>query len=241
MVSVNSRRPIGLTPDDLESLSAGLAAGKRVTVYLRDPMPSLNLDAGASARVVSIDGSTITVSPKGVDDQLPFEPDELLKSRAAAVPATPARRRPAKAAPTPGGPPRSSRDVATESTPPVPVPRTEPAEPKNVRSNPAPAKAARRSKTPSAAVSVTVTAVGESTWTVSVSHGTKRQGKPTEVTPDRVARAMRELGDDAAITAVDTAIESARAAAQKRIDELSHELETARAALAHLEGQVTDD
>ncbi|AZG44544.1 hypothetical protein D7316_01130 [Gordonia insulae] len=52
---------------------------------------------------------------------------------------------------------------------------------------------------------------------------------------------MRELGDDAAITAVDTAIESARAAAQKRIDELSHELETARAALAHLEGQVTDD
>ncbi|NED61073.1 hypothetical protein G3I15_09070, partial [Streptomyces sp. SID10244] len=62
MVGVTSRKTPGLTPDDLESLSAGLAAGKRVTVYLRDPMPSLNLDAGTSARVVSIDGSTLTVS-----------------------------------------------------------------------------------------------------------------------------------------------------------------------------------
>ena len=91
-----------------------------------------------------------------------------------------------------------------------------------------------------AAVSVTVTSTGESTWTVSVSHGTKKQGKPTEVTADRVAKAMRELGDDAAITAVDGVIESARAAAQKRIEELSHELEAARAALAHLDGPDAD-
>lgn len=90
------------------------------------------------------------------------------------------------------------------------------------------------------AVTVTITSVNESTWTVSLSHGTKRQGKPTEVTSDRVARAMHVLGDDAAINAVDAVIESARAAAQKKIDELSHELEAARALLAHLDGQVLE-
>jgi hypothetical protein len=49
---------------------------------------------------------------------------------------------------------------------------------------------------------------------------------------------MRELGDDGAITAVDGVIESAREAAQKRVEELRQELETARAALADLDGSV---
>ncbi len=80
--------------------------------------------------------------------------------------------------------------------------------------------------------------MGESTWAVSVSHGSKRQGKPAEVTSDRVTRAMHALGDDTAITAVDAVIESARAATQKRIDELSSELEAARAVLAHLDEQA---
>ncbi|GAA3713397.1 DUF6319 family protein [Gordonia hankookensis] len=238
MVGVTSRKTPGLTPDDLESLSAGLAAGKRVTVYLRDPMPSLNLDAGTSARVVSIDGSTLTVSPKGVDDQLPFEADELQKTRVTPTTATPTRRPPGKAAPAPSRPAGSSRTVATEpkseseAIPEAKSATTIPAQPR-----PAPAKAPRRPKASTAAVSVTITSTGESAWTVSISHGAKKQGRPTEVTADRVARAMHELGDDAAITAVDGVIESARAAAKKRIDELSHELETARAALAHLEGQ----
>lgn len=239
MVSVKSRKTTGLTPDDLESLSAGLAAGKRVTVYLRDPMPSLDLDAGTSARVVSIDGSTLTVSPKGVDDQLPFEADELQKSRVTATPATPVRRPPSKAAPA--RPANASRTVTTEpKSKPESAPEAEPAATSPTQPRPAPAKSPRRSKAPTAAVSVTVTSAGESAWTVSISHGAKKQGRPTEVTADRVARAMRELGDDAAITAVDGVIESARAAAKKRIDELSHELETARAALAHLEGQGRD-
>lgn len=71
-------------------------------------------------------------------------------------------------------------------------------------------------------------------WTVSVSHGSKK-GKATEVTADRVARAMRELGDEGAIAAVDEVIESAREAAQRKIEELTRELESARAALAHLD------
>ncbi|MGC5259399.1 DUF6319 family protein [Gordonia sp. DT218] len=233
MVSVKSRKTTGLTPDDLESLSAGLAAGKRVTVYLRDPMPSLNLDAGTSARVVTIDGSTLTVSPKGVDDQLPFEADELQKTRVAATPVTPSRRPPPKANPLPVATSNASRSIAKQ-------PKSVPAETGTAEPKPVPAKAPRRTRAPAAAVGVTITSAGEGTWTISVSHGSKRQGRPTEVASDRVARAMRELGDDTAITAVDGVIESARVAAQKRIDELSHELETARAALAHLEGQGRD-
>ncbi|MGB3771009.1 MAG: hypothetical protein WBA00_07690, partial [Rhodococcus sp. (in: high G+C Gram-positive bacteria)] len=84
-----------LSPEDLAGLEATLAAGRRATVYLREPIPSLGLDAGASARVVSVDGTTVTVSPKGVDDQLPYEADELrmgkdaplARKRAAKVPA----------------------------------------------------------------------------------------------------------------------------------------------------------
>lgn len=234
MVGVNARRNSGLSTDDLETMSMALAAGKRVTVYLRDPMPSLDLAAGASARVISIDGSTVMVSPKGVNDQLPFEADELQKTRTPATATTPVRQRPVKAPrPAPASPPKPPTTV-------VPAPKTqpEPVKARPVEQKSAPPKAPRRAK-PATAISVTLTSVGESTWTVVVSHGTKK-GKPTEVTSDRVARAMHVLGDDAAITAVDTMIESARAAAQKRIDELSHELEAARAVLAHLDVQATD-
>jgi Family of unknown function (DUF6319) len=235
MVGVNSRTKTGLTADDLESLSAALAAGKRVTVYLRDPMPSLDLAAGASARVVSVDGSTVTVSPKGVNDQLPFEADELQKTRVPTRSTPPARQRPVKAPPSHSDAARQTRTVATPSKP-----APEPVTPQPVEQKAAPSKSPRRAKTSTAAVSVTITSVSENAWTVSLSHGSKRQGKPAEVTSDRVARAMRVLGDDAAITAVDAVIESARAAAQKRIDELSHELEAARAVLAHLDVQGPD-
>lgn len=223
-VRVNARKNPGLTPDDLDTLAAGLAAGKRVTVYLRDPMPSLDLDAGTSARVVSIDGTTVTVSPKGIDDQLPFEADELRKSRGATTAESSTRRRApattANAIPRPAG--------HAPAAPRVTEPKAE--------AKQAPVKAVRRTKTPTAAVSVTITSSGTSNWTVSVAHGTKKQGKAAEVNADRVARAMRELGDENAIAAVDGVIESARAAAQKRVDELSKELESARAALADLDG-----
>lgn len=235
---MNARGKTGLSTDDLESLTTALAAGKRVTVYLRDPMPSLDLPAGASARVISVDGSTVTVRPKGVDDQLPFEADELLKTRTAVTPtSTPERQRPVKATPAPSAPSGAStapKPIAPETKT---KPASEPAKPTAVQPNPATPKPVRRPK-PATAVSVTITSVGDTAWTVSLSHGTKKQGKATEVTSDRVARAMQMLGDDAAIQAVNAVIESARAAAQKRIDELSQELEAAKAMLAHLEVQA---
>ncbi|WLP90747.1 DUF6319 family protein [Gordonia sp. NB41Y] len=259
MVIVSARKSSGLTPEDLETLAAGVTAGKRVTVYLADPVPSLGLEAGASARVVSVDGSTVTVSPKGVDDQLPFEANELQRTRVSATTPAATRRRPA-AAPITSGPsqPRTAAPApptatanrskgaaapkaVTSSKTPAPVPkspaedhigqlRAQPATPK-----PTPVRATRSAKSSKASVSVTVTASGEGPWTVVVSTGSKKH-KSTEVSADRVARAMRELGDDVAIDAVDGVIAAAREAAQKRIDELSLELETARAALAQLDG-----
>ncbi|MEE4025263.1 DUF6319 family protein [Gordonia sp. PKS22-38] len=235
---VSARRRTGLSADDLSVLSAGLAAGKRVTVYLRDPIPALELEAGTSARVVSIDGSTVTVSPKGVDDQLPFEADELHKTRPAARSAAPAPRRSAPA-PEPSGRVRTSDGAAAQSAS-RPVTSEAPAQTTGAKPRPASPKTYRRTKTSAAAVSVTVTAAGEGTWTVSVLHGSRKQGKATEVSSDRVARAMHALGDEAAVAAVEGVIESARTAAQKRVDELSHELEAARAALAQLDGPAPD-
>ncbi|GAB92390.1 DUF6319 family protein [Gordonia rhizosphera] len=231
---VNSRSKAGLTADDLESLSAGLAAGKRVTVYLRDPMPALGLDAGVSARVLSIDGTTVIASPKGVDDQLPFEASELHRTRAAATSATVTRPHASSASATAAAPAKSPRNQSSAVKQSGSAPSRTPREP----GQPAAAKTTRRGKPGTAAVSVTVTSVDATTWRVSVLHGSKKQGKPTEVTADRVARAMRELGDTTAMSAVDGVIDSARAAAQKRIDELSDELETARAALAQLDDRL---
>jgi hypothetical protein len=244
--AVSSQTRAGLTPGDLESLSAALASGKRVTVYLRDAMPSLNLEAGTSARVVSIDGSTVTVSPRGVDDQLPFEADELRRNRSAPASSTTAggrtvKRTPAQDASTPVATPAATED-SSRHTPKKARPGTD-AQLKAAESTPPPAtnKPPRKTKAPTAPTTVTITAAGESTWTVTVSHGTRKQGKPTEVTADRVARAMRVLEDETAISAVDAVIESARSAAQRRIEELSQELEVARAALAHLDGPVDHD
>ncbi|MEE3850173.1 DUF6319 family protein [Gordonia sp. LSe1-13] len=180
----------------------------------------------------------MTVSPKGVDDQLPFEADELHKTRPATGSAAPARR---QSAPAPA-PARSVRGRPSEKPTALGSSRPVPAEATAQTTTPKPpaARTQRRAKTSAAAVSVTVTAAGEGTWTVSVLHGSRKQGKATEVSSDRVARAMHALGDEAAVAAVEGVIESARTAAQKRVDELSHELAAARATLAQLDGPAPD-
>lgn len=93
-----------LTDDDLAALAEALAAGARRTVYLRDPVPSLGLAAASSARVVSVGDGVVTVRPRGVGDDLPFEPTDLALSAASARaprPAAPRKARPPRADPTP--------------------------------------------------------------------------------------------------------------------------------------------
>ncbi|SEL81038.1 translation initiation factor [Rhodococcus maanshanensis] len=100
----------GLTAQNLIELTEALAAGKRATVYLIEPTPSLNLAAGCSARVLSVQGTTLMLRPKGVNDELPFEADELRLTR---IPAAPAKAKGAKAAPAKVAPAKAAAAKAT--------------------------------------------------------------------------------------------------------------------------------
>lgn len=110
-----------LTAEDLGRYAAALAEGKKPLVYLVEGVPGLGLAAGASARVVAVDGAVVTVKPTGVDDQLPYDARELRATKQpkpvkrAPKPAT-AKAASAKAAsakPTgTGAPARAARSVA---------------------------------------------------------------------------------------------------------------------------------
>ncbi|NLU83761.1 DUF6319 family protein [Rhodococcus sp. HNM0569] len=218
--------PATLTADDLATLTTALAEGRRATVYLRDGVPSLGVDPGASAKVVSIDGSTVTVSPKGVHDELPFEADELHIKR-------PPAPKPADAAPAP--------TVVHQEIEPAPAPRKAPAKPAAATPDSAPVKPAAKpapprsgKRKPAAGVAVTIHAGADNEWTVTVAHGAKRPGKAVPVSPDAVERAVRELGEPTAVDAVESILVAARTAAAARVEELARELEEARRALDSL-------
>ncbi|WP_072689049.1 DUF6319 family protein [Rhodococcus marinonascens] len=216
--------PDHLTAENLEALTAAIEEGKRATVYLREAMPSLALEAGASAKVISVQGNTIVIRPKGVDDELPFEAEELLMRR------IPAPKPEAVAAPVvhqeiEPGPPAAPKEptVKTAATPhPAAVP------------NPAAAPSRRTGKKVPAGLSVTIHAGTDNDWSVTVATGAKRPGKAIPVSPEAVERAVRELGEDSAIEAVESVIVAARNLAAARVDELSRQLEDARKALEAL-------
>jgi hypothetical protein len=94
-----------LTAADLSRFAAAVEEGKTPTVYLVEGVAGLGLAPGASGRVVSVDGTTVTIKPAGVDDQLPFDAKELRSSR---------NPRPAKAARTA---PRTATKSAAKPAP----------------------------------------------------------------------------------------------------------------------------
>ncbi|GAB11875.1 hypothetical protein GOARA_090_00070 [Gordonia araii NBRC 100433] len=224
-----------LTPADLAALTEALASGKRATVYLREGTPSLGLDAGASARVVSVSGSTVTIRPRGVDDELPYEADELVRTK-------PKPPKPKATTPTV---PTNSPTVPTNS-PTVPTnspsgPRPKPAEAKrsgtktgttattsstkpSTRTKAAPKRAPK-------SVTVTIHGSADNEWWVSVARGGRKPGQSRSVTPDAVEGALGELDDYAALTAAKSILDAAREAAERRVEELSRELAAAQEAL----------
>lgn len=227
-----------LTPENLEALSAAVAAGKRATVYLREAVPGLGLPAGTSAKVVSVQGNTVMISPKGVNDELPYEAEELQMSRPstpkAAAPKTAAPKSTASSAPAvhqgiePGPPPTPKKAPARAEKPADTAVAARPDAPK-----PAPTRRPTSKKAP-AGVSVTIHAGADNDWSVTVAHGAKRPGKAVPVAPDAVERAVRELGEETAIDAVEAIIVAARDKAAARVDELSKQLEEARKLLEAL-------
>ncbi|MGW0019792.1 DUF6319 family protein [Rhodococcus sp. NPDC003382] len=241
-----------LSDEQLAELTTALAEDRRATVYLIEGIPSLGIEPGTSAKVIGIDGRTVTVRPKGVNDELPFEYDELRLTRPAtpksrAAEPTPAAPRPsAKPAPAPAPKPAAasvSKPAASNPTPKpasnaapkpatketaVPTPPSQSAEPA-----PKPKTATRRPKK-QPGVSITITIDPDNEWTVAVAHGARRVGKPTPVGPDAVERAVRELGDETALEAVQSVIDEARQAAEERVAQLSAQLEEAKKALESL-------
>ncbi len=226
-----------LTPENLESLAAAVAGGRRATVYLIEATPSLGLPEGTSAKVVSVDGNTVTISPKGVNDELPFEAEELRMTRnpASGVPkATPVATKPAPAEveiaewTEPVTPPKPVKAAAVK---PVPAPSRPAVAPKP--------PAARKGKKGPDSVSVTIHAGPDNDWSVTVTHGARRPGKAQPVSPEAVSRAVRELGDDSVRDAVEAVISHAREEAAQRVAELSRQLEVARSTLAALEQKDT--
>ncbi|MGB2949977.1 MAG: DUF6319 family protein [Rhodococcus sp. (in: high G+C Gram-positive bacteria)] len=232
-----------LTPENLESLAHALAEGKRATVYLIEPTPSLALPEGTSAKVVSIDGNTVTIRPKGVDDELPFEADELRITRnppaSPASPASPAKPSAAKpAASKPASRPAAKVAPRVASPTPSPSPTAPaPAAPAVVTPPPAPKPAARKARKGPDSVSVTIHAGVDNDWSVTVTHGARRPGKAQPVSPESVSRAVKELGDDSAVQAVEAVITHAREEASQRVAELRRQLEEAQSMLAALDGE----
>ena len=147
-----------------------------------------------------------------MDDELPFEAEELRITRAEPKPAVVAKPRPEK----PSAPKAEPQPVATVVEP-APV-KTVSRAPKRVQDG----------------ISVTISAGVDDDWTVSVAYGGKPRGKPAAVSADAVGRAVAELGDPTAQQAVDAVLVAARQTAAKRVAELSKQLDAARNALAAL-------
>ncbi|NCL78196.1 DUF6319 family protein [Rhodococcus sp. YH1] len=244
--------PDHLTEEQLAELSTAVADGRRATVYLIEGIPSLGIAPGASARAVSVSGRTVTVRPKGVDDELPFEAEEL---RLTKEPSKPVRKAADRSTPRPTTPrpttPRTSASQPTTSGPsraPAPKSSSSPASTPATKetttvpptapepqtgATPKPKAASRRPKK-QPGVTVTITIDPEQEWTVGVAQGTRRLSKANPVSPDAVERAVLELGDEAALEAVRSVIDAARQAAEERVAQLSRELEEARKALESL-------
>ena len=228
-----------LPPENLESLAHALAEGKRATVYLIEPTPSLALPEGTSAKVVSIDGNTVTIRPKGVDDELPFEADELRITRnPPASPAKPSAAKPAASKPASRPAAKVAPRVASPTPTPTPSPTAPaPAAPAVVTPSPPPKPAARKARKGPDSVSVTIHAGVDNDWSVTVTHGARRPGKAQPVSPESVSRAVKELGDDSAVQAVEAVITHAREEASQRVAELRRQLEEAQSMLAALDGE----
>lgn len=219
-----------LSPADLTALANAVADGKRATVYLCEGTPSLGLAAGASARVVSVSGSTVTVRPRGVDDELPYEADELRMTRESAAKPTARRTAPSAIASVRTATPANS--VPAKAVPANEVPANEvPATPK---SSPRPKPSPKPAGKPPRSVTVTIFGSTDNQWSVAVTHGGRKPGQSHTVTPDSVEGALRELGDETAVAAASAVLDAAREEAVRRVEDLSRELAAAQEALAAL-------
>lgn len=195
-----------LTAEDLARYAAALAEGKKPLVYLVEGVPSLGLDAGASARVVEVDGAVVTVKPTGVDDQLPYDAREL---RATKQP-KPVKRAPKQPAAKPAPKPAANTAPAAKAA------------------AGAPARAAR-------SVAITVYVGADNTASLKVTRNAQKPAGAQEIPLPALHKALAGLGDKEAQGAVDEVLSAARDAAADRVAALQAELAAAKKSLATLD------
>ncbi|KXP03190.1 DUF6319 family protein [Tsukamurella pseudospumae] len=215
-----------LTDDDLTRYAAALAEGRKPLVYLVEAVPSLGLAAGASARIVEVDGATVTVKPTGVDDQLPYEARELRSTkqpkpvkRAPKKAAAPAPVSPAPAGPAPSG--TAAGGAPSGKRPGTPAPKAE------RPGTPAP-KAAR-------SVTITLHVGADNSASLKVTRNAQKPAGASEIALPAVHKALAGLGDKEARAAVDEVLSAARDAAADKVAALQAELAAAKKSLATLD------
>lgn len=231
--------PRGLSPDDIDTIRAGLAAGRRPKVVFTAAAGQI---AGQTGQVVALGQPSDAewISVRFGKDKLDFSPTDLQlpgktgprkKTRAApTTPTTPtATRAGAAASEAPAAPAQPSAPAARRAPEPPAVAATAPADP----SAPA-AKPARRGrgKTP-AELSVTLTWT-DGDWSVQAHRGAKVVAKPTPVRAADALRMVEMLEAPAVADAVAEIVNTARAEAADRADQLRRELAAVEARLAEL-------
>ena len=226
------RTPATLGEEDLARLAEAVAAGRRATVHLRDAVPGLDLPAGASARVVSVDGTTVTARPKGVADALPFEAAELLARAPRPGDDAPAQRRtrPSPRRPAGSATPAAAPDPTPQASPPPAPPAPAPV------SAPVRRPRAPRTRRPVEAVTVVLRGEPDTGWSLTVARADAAPGPAVPVSPEAAREAVAALAHAPALRATDEVLAAARTAAARRVEELAAELEAARRALADLGG-----
>ncbi|MFC7274980.1 hypothetical protein ACFQS1_13370 [Paractinoplanes rhizophilus] len=232
----------GLSTDELSTIRAGLAAGRKPRVQFTETAGQI---AGQIGQVVALEDPAADewVVVRFGKDELPFSPGDLrvaprgaVARKAAPAPVAPPAPEfvidkpvPKKAAPSASPPAASS---APES-PAAPAPRKT-GEVMEAAPPPAPRKASRPAKAkPGPALTVTL-AYGEGEWTVSAAQGSKVLAKPYVVRPAEALRMVSLVDVPGVQEAVEQILAAERAEAEQQAQRLRAELAEVEARLAEL-------
>ncbi|HEX5200814.1 MAG TPA: hypothetical protein VFW27_12850 [Actinoplanes sp.] len=247
----------GLSTEELSTIRAGLAAGRKPRVQFTETAGQI---AGQIGQVVALEDPAADewVVVRFGKDELPFSPGDLRVAprgaaarKAAPAPPAPvappapefvidkpvpkraapsASLPPARDLPVPGSPDRSS---SAPGSPAAPAPRKT-GEVMEAAPPPAPRKASRPAKAkPGPALTVTL-AYGEGEWTVSAAQGSKVLAKPYVVRPAEALRMVSLVDVPGVQEAVEQILAAERAEAEQQAQRLRAELAEVEARLAEL-------
>jgi hypothetical protein len=225
----------GLTDDEVQTIRAGLAAGRRPRVVFTESAGQIAGQIGQVVALLDPAESDEWVVVRFGRDELPFSPGDLRVAPrgAAARKAVPA---PVVAAPPPPPEPEFVIDKPVPVTAPAPRPAPEAAAPAAASAPaPAPRKAAARpgKAKPPAGLTVTL-AYAEGEWTVAANQGAKALAKPYVIRPAEALKMVSLVDVPGVREAVEQIMSAERAEAEEQAQRLRAELAEIEARLAEL-------